>query len=121
VTVSLRNRIGKLELITGGRVPTEREFLEAMALIDRHFAAIGAPEIFEFEADPAEVLPMKAAEATGKVAAARDIRERYERAKSYVDPDPQAVLAELREFFGINEDGTPNPDKQPWLAKGGSK
>ena len=121
MTVSLRNRIGKLEIITGGRVPTEREFLEAMALIDRHFAAIGGPEIFELEADPAEVLLMKAAEATGQVAAARDIRERYERGKGYVRPDPQVVLAQLREIFGINEDGTPNPDKQPWLAKGGGK
>src|SRR5438094_359504 len=74
-------RSAKRESRSGSRVRTARELLEAMAVIDGHFGAIGGREIFELEADPSEVLLMKAAEATGQVAAARDIRERYERGK----------------------------------------
>jgi hypothetical protein len=82
-----------------------------MALIDRHFAAIGAPEIFEFQADdPGEVLLMKAAEATGKVAAARDIRERYRRAKGYVETDPQSrARRACARSLALTRTGRPTP------------
>src|SRR5438477_5841285 len=43
--MTLRTRLAKLEVVVGGRVPTEREFCDAMNLCSRHFEAIVWPEI----------------------------------------------------------------------------
>ena len=104
MTVSLRNRIGKLEVITGGRVPTEREFCDAMNLCSRHFEAIVWPEILAdtahpYEPDPAEVVLMKAAVAAGQIAAAEDIRDRYRRAHGYQEQTVEEAMAQLAEVF----------------------
>ena len=104
MTYSLRNRVAKLEVIRGDRAPSEHEFVDAVRLISTHFEAIHAPEIFGCEANPAEVLLMKAAEAAGEIAAAEDVRRRYYRAKG-LDIEAEGrqrgeeVLASLTELF----------------------
>src|SRR5258708_5232515 len=118
----LRSRVAKLELINGGRAPTEREFSDALQLLERHFEAIGLTEISARMADefPAcgvhipdlnEVLLMKVAEASGRIAAAREVRRRYWKARG-IDVDRRArwrwdvinaILAELLETSCSNE------------------
>ena len=128
MTISLRNRVTRLEVITGGRGPSEEELAAAEDLLRRHIRAIDMPEIFGpgFEVDAAEVLLMKTEAAAGKIAAAQELRGRYYEAKG-MDIEAEgrrhceAEMAKLREIFGVQEDGTPNPDKQPWRAKGGDK
>ena len=126
MTISLRNRVTKLEVITGGRGPSEEELAAAEDLLRRHIRAIDMPEIFGpgFEVDAAEVLLMKTEAAAGKIAAAQELRGRYYEAKG-IDIEGrrhcEAEMAKLREIFGVQADGAPDPDKQPWRAKGGGK
>ena len=105
-SASLNGRITKLERIDGGRVPSEDEFREARKLLDRHAHATFLPELFGFEADPGEFLLMKAAEADGRIAAARDVKRRYHRAKGYPELTAERIeahMAYLREVVASVE------------------
>jgi len=116
-SASLHGRVTKLERIDGGRVPSEDEFREARKLLDRHAHATFLPELFGFEADPREVLLMKAAEGDGRIAAARDVERRYRRAKGYPEVTEariEAHRAYLREIF---EEVTDAGDKTKALGK----
>jgi hypothetical protein len=102
--MTLRTRLAKLEVVVGGRVPTEREFCDAMKLCSRYFEAIVWPEILAdtahpYEPDPAEVVLMKAAAAAGQIAAAEDVRHRYMRAHGYQEQTIEEAMAQLAEVF----------------------
>ena len=115
--MSLNARLAKLEVITGGRVPTEAEMIAASRLLARHFEAVVLPRLTAetadefpdqvFVPDPGEALLMRAAEASGQVAAAEDVMKRYRRAKGYIDPTEaefQAKIgAEIAEMTRIAE------------------
>ena len=104
--MTLRTRVTKLELVHGGRMPTVSELQDAMALTARHFEAIVWPQIVpEFQVDPAEALLMRAAEASGQLAKAQDVEERYRRAHGYPEPDAAAVIAEIEGIFGLAPSG----------------
>jgi hypothetical protein len=72
--MSLSGRVARLEMKRAPRCPTDRELREACQLLDRHFRALHAPAIlgplWRTEPDPAEVVLMKEAEASGRIAAA---------------------------------------------------
>jgi hypothetical protein len=102
--MTLRTRLAKLEVVVGGRVPTEREFCDAMKLCSRHFEAIVWPEILAdtahpYEPDPAEVVLMKAAAAAGQIAAAEDVQDRYRRAHGYQEHTVEEAMAQLAGVF----------------------
>jgi hypothetical protein len=86
--MSLHARVARLE-VAGGSVPSQTELREAYQLTDRYFRAIRALEIFGpddwEEPPPQEVQLMRAAEASGCVAAARDVIQRYRRAQGHDD------------------------------------
>jgi hypothetical protein len=86
--VSLQTRLARLEGVDGG-LPTQAELKDAYALSDRHFRAIQAQGIFGPEhyetPEPAELTAMKKAGASGRVAAAREIIQRYRRARGRDD------------------------------------
>jgi hypothetical protein len=97
--VNVRARLAKLELIQGGRVPTDNEFQDAARLLNRHFDAIGAPEIFGVAPDPQQVALMRAAEAAGEIAKARDIERRWKRAHGYCQQTMPEIVAWIEEAF----------------------
>jgi hypothetical protein len=116
--VSLNSRVARLERKTAPGCPTDHELREACQLLDRCFKALYAPAIFGpawgTEPDPVEVMLMKEAEASGRIAAAREVRRRYSRAHGHRDPSEmsvedrqKAVLAELDAAFGIDDAESP--------------
>ena len=111
----LSGRVARLEMRTAPRCPTYDELREACQLLDRHFAAIHAPRLFGPEwgrkpPDPAEVALMEEVEASGRIAAARDVVRRHALAHGRDDPYPtspeecekrrKAALAQLDAAFG---------------------
>ena len=107
--MSLQARVARIESLAGRVGVSERQYLDAKALISRHFGALYLPEILGFEADPREVALMKAAEAAGEVEAARDVRRRYWRARG-VDTEARGrermteVQRRVQELFGDQAD-----------------
>ena len=112
----LNGRVARLEIKTSPRCPTYDELREAYHLLDRLFAAIHAPTLFGAEwrrspPDPAEVALMQEADASGRIAAARDVVRRHARAHGRDDPYPtspeecekrrKAALAENDAAFGV--------------------
>jgi hypothetical protein len=91
----LNGRVARLEMKTAPRCPTDRELREGCQLLDRHFRALHAPAIFGPawcpEPDPVEVIRMKEAEASGRIAAAREVRCRYSRAHGHRDRSEMSV------------------------------
>ena len=114
--MSLSGRVARLEIKTSPRCPTYDELREACQLLDRHFDAIHAPRLFGPEwgrkaPDPAEVALMEEAEASGSIAAARDVVRRHALAHGRNDPYPtnpeerekrrKAGLAQFEAAFGV--------------------
>src|ERR687884_2254286 len=97
--MNLRARVAKLELIQGGGVPTDREFQDASALLRRHFEVIGGPEIFGYDPDPQELLLMRAAEAAGEIAAAREVKRGWRRAHGHREQTVDEIVAWIEEAF----------------------
>lgn len=115
--MSLNGRVARLEMKATARCPSNHELRDAYQLLSRHFRAIHAPAIFgaawDTAPDPAEVMLMREAEASGRIAAAREVRSRYLRAHGHRDPNEmtveerrKAVRAELDRAFGAT--GRPN-------------
>jgi hypothetical protein len=120
--MSLSGRVARLERKTVPRCPTDHELREACQLLDRHFRALHAPAIFgplwRTEPDPVEVMLMKEAETSGRIAAAREVRRRYSRAHGHrdlsemsVEDRQKAVLAELDKAFGTSPDASATVDQ----------
>ena len=112
----LNGRVARLEMKTSPRCPTGDELREAYQLIDRHFAAIHAPSLFgagwgRSPPHPTEVALMQEAEASGRIAAARDVVRRHARAHGREDPYPtspeerekrrKSALAAFDTAFGV--------------------
>ena len=114
--MSLSGRVARLEMKTSPRCPTHDELREACQLLDRHFKAVHAPRLFGPEwgsspPDPAEVALTEEAEASGKIAGARDVVRRHALAHGRDDPYPtsakerekrrKAALAQFEAAFGV--------------------
>ena len=112
--MSLQSRVARLEVVGAGGAPSDQELVGACQLLDRHFLAVHAAAIFgpgwATEPDSAEVVLMQAAEASGRIAAAREVVRRHARAHGRDDPYPtkpedrerraRARMAELERVFG---------------------
>ena len=86
--MSLATRVTRLELVAGTSfVPSEREFQEAEALLQRH-ARVAVARIFDLDLDPDEAALMMIAEKSGHIETARETKRRYWLARG-VDIDEQ--------------------------------
>jgi hypothetical protein len=101
--MSLATRIARLERVAGTNfAPSEREYQEAEALLDRH-AKMAVARLFELDLDPDEAALMMIAEKSGHIETARETKRRYwlargvdidERDRQRME-DSQAHLAEV--------------------------
>ena len=103
--MSLQSRVAKIEGLAGRVGVSERQYLDAEALIGRHSDALFMPDIFDFEADPEEVALMQAAENSGRIKEAKEVVARYWRARGVdIEARRREIMMEVQrrvqELFG---------------------